>query len=597
MKYAKPALLIIAVLIIITGCQQGRYKNFNGSGAVDDKTRPIAIVGDDTLSLLDYNRALNNAGWHRQENLDTMNFKTDVLTNQVVYLAARIKARDYPLVIDKNIQDRLDDHLNALLRQTLYDSMIVPRISVSQDEIEKYYNDNLSRFAIQENASLAQILFTTDRQFMHRKYGIDINSPDKVRDSIASENANMVYDKIKNGADFAEMAKMYSDDSTAGRTGGKTGVIYHGQYEASLDSVAFSLPVDSISKPFSTSYGYHIVKVLSHQDSGYAPLDTNLIPLIKGELESDQARKTAANYFDSLIAVTNIEYNQDFINNDSAQMDSSDWVIVFNEKDTVFYPEYKKWETRELQKDPRIKVNARVRQEILYQVGNGWLLLLEARKHGYQNSEQYAKAKEDFLYQEKLNKLMSERNAGDYDPDSAEILAYYQAHPGEFAEDSAISIQQVILNNEKVAWEVKAKIDSGANFYETAMEYYPGDEDEIKQMAVNLGWIKKDEISPEFFNKIYKLEPGAVSDPIKTDWGYHVVKVLGKKGVKPLQSVRLDIRKELISQHKDEILKAWQEKMVEGINIKVDKKLLADFIFHKEWLPKPDFSKMFPQYQ
>jgi parvulin-like peptidyl-prolyl isomerase len=482
------------------------------------------------------------------------------------------------------------------MRQMLYDEKIVPRISVSEKDIEDYYNSNLERFAIPENITIQQILFTTDRNAVHRIYGIAENAPEELIDSISREKAEMVYEKIKNGADFSEMAGMYSDDSASGKMGGRIGMIYRGQYEPAFDTIAFDLPADSVSPPFKTAYGFHIIKILSHQDSGYAPLDSGVSMLVRGELEGEQARKEAARYFDSLIAVTDIVYNEDFIKDDSGHYDSSDWVIVFDQQDTVFYPEYKRWEDRELQKDPRIKINSRFRQELLYQVGNAWLLLREARTNGYQNSEKYAEAKKEFLFREKLNRLMAERNDGNYEPDSAEIEAYYRAHPEQFSEDSSISIQQVILENEQLAKEVKAKVDSGANFYETAMEYYPGEEEEIKKMAVNLGWIKKDEISPEFFNKIYKLDVGAVSEPIKTEWGYHVVKVLGKKGIKPLNTVKLDIRKALISEHKDKILKAWQERMLEGVHISIDKDLLAEFIFHKEWLPKPDLANMFPKY-
>jgi foldase protein PrsA len=141
---------------------------------------------------------------------------------------------------------------------------------------------------------------------------------------------------------------------------------------------------------------------------------------------------------------------------------------------------------------------------------------------------------------------------------------------------------------------VKAKLDSGANFYETALEYQPGEVDEIRDMAINLGWISRNDISPEFFDKIYSLEAGEISKPIKSDWGYHIVHVNGKKGLKPLETVRIEIKKRLIQNHKDSMEAQWAERMLDGIEIKVDKELFDKFIFHKEWLPKPDFSKLAP---
>jgi len=190
---------------------------------------------------------------------------------------------------------------------------------------------------------------------------------------------------------------------------------------------------------------------------------------------------------------------------------------------------------------------------------------------------------------------MSERFDKRYDPTDDEIEEYYRTHQDEFAEDSAISIQQLIVEDEETALKAKAEVDSGANFYQTAMKYFPGEDEEIKRMSINLGWITPEEISEDFFRQIFTLDVDQVSEPIKTAWGYHLVKILGKKGIKPLDNVRVDIRKKLININKQDMQEKWEAEIVDGINIKVDKQLLAEFDFHKEWLPKPDLSKMFRQ--
>ncbi len=588
--------VLLGISILITACQEdGEYANFDGKGDVDDSTAPIAIVNNDTVTLKEYNRALNNNGWHRQENLDTMNFKKEVLKDHLVYRAAKIKAHDYPLEIDEDIQARLDDHLHGLLRKMLFEKKVESHIEVTDEEVEEYYNQNLGRFYRALQAELEQIYFTTDPRLLMRKGLIDSSASEEDIDSLSRERAYEVYSRLLGGQSFEKMARAFSDDKASAERGGLFKSVREGELEPALDSVIFSIDTGQISEPIKSSYGYHILRVPKRIGDDYAPLDSNLKEFLQDELVSAKTRAEAARYFDSLVAVSDIKYNMEFIEG-SQEMNDDDWIIVMNQTDTVYYPEYIKWRDNELRKDPRIQENMQFRRELIGQIASNWMLIFEAWKQGYQESEEYIKAKNDFIYQEKLNKLMSQRFGEEYEPTDSQIVAYYEAHKAEFAEDEMISIQQVILNDLETANQVKAKLDDGANFYETALEYQPGEVDEIRDMAINLGWISRNDISPEFFDKIYPLEVGEISQPIKTDWGYHIVHVKGKKGVKPLETVRIEIKKRLINNYKDSMEAQWAGRMMEGIEVKVDQELFDKFIFNKEWLPKPDFSKLAPGY-
>lgn len=75
----------------------------------------------------------------------------------------------------------------------------------------------------------------------------------------AQAQIDSLYALLLNGADFAELAKKNSDDGSAAR-GGDLGWFGPGRMVAEFDSVAFSLKDGEISKPFTTRFGYHIVK-------------------------------------------------------------------------------------------------------------------------------------------------------------------------------------------------------------------------------------------------------------------------------------------------------------------------------------------------
>jgi peptidyl-prolyl cis-trans isomerase C len=66
--------------------------------------------------------------------------------------------------------------------------------------------------------------------------------------------------KIDGGADFDEMARKYSEDSSAS-TGGDLGYFSRGQMVPEFEKAAFELPVGSVSNPVETAFGYHLIKV------------------------------------------------------------------------------------------------------------------------------------------------------------------------------------------------------------------------------------------------------------------------------------------------------------------------------------------------
>ncbi len=583
------AFIFVAVLIL-AGCKDFPYDTFEGEGSVTNKERPLAMVDNDTINLHDYNRALNNHGWHREDNLDTMNFKMNVLKDMVVYRAARLNAPDYQLEMTPDIEERMEDHLHAQLRQLLFENEVKPRIEVTEEQVEEHYQRNISRFTVPESADVSQILFSNYRPFLEQKFGIPQNMSTEAIDSMAYQRAMDVWQQIQNGAEFEEMAEVYSDDSISGNRGGEMGVIRRGEAAPNFDSVAFSIPLNIASEPISTRFGYHIIKVSERIEAEVAPLDSTIRKMLHEELTNAETRRQGALYFDSLYAVSEITFNEEFIESGDSLDPDNEWVIVINGEDSVYQRSYWKWQRNELAKDPRIKPDQHFRRELLRHIANNYLLIFAAYDLGFHETPEYAEARDKFIFQEKLNKLMSQRFDKDYEPTDEEIRAYYEANKHEFAEDTAISIQHLVVEDKETALEVKQKLDNGANFYETAMQYYPAEEDEIKELAINLGWIKPGEFSEDFFKKIYAVEIDSVSEPIKTEYGYHLVKVLGKTGVERLETVRLQVRKRLIQEHKDSTLAAWQARMLEGHRVKVDKQLLEDFIFQVDWLPKPDFS-------
>lgn len=104
----------------------------------------------------------------------------------------------------------------------------------------------------------------------------------------AFKKINEIADKIAKGEDFADLAQKFSDDRTSGRSGGQLAWFGTGRMVPEFENVAFDLKnVGDVSKPFRTSFGYHIVKLLDKK--GIQSFDE-----VKGDLKMKIQRDSRA---------------------------------------------------------------------------------------------------------------------------------------------------------------------------------------------------------------------------------------------------------------------------------------------------------------
>ena len=85
----------------------------------------------------------------------------------------------------------------------------------------------------------------------------------------ALQLAKEIKAKLLKGDDFAELAKKYSDDTTAKKNQGELGLYPGGVMPNQFDQVAFAMKVGEISDPVETKYGYHIIKLNGHEAKKY----------------------------------------------------------------------------------------------------------------------------------------------------------------------------------------------------------------------------------------------------------------------------------------------------------------------------------------
>lgn len=173
----------------------------------------------------------------------------------------------------------------ATLEKNLYESVTIAKfieeninkkVTVSQEEISKYYTGHLEEFQHPDVVRTSHILIPAGETAQ--------------QDALAKKRADSILERAKKGEDFAKLAKEYSIDETASR-GGDIGYNAKDQLVPEYGEAAFSLPVGGVQL-IKTSSGYHIIKVTDKKKEGLYPLEE-----IKDQLgQFLKAQKAQAEY-------------------------------------------------------------------------------------------------------------------------------------------------------------------------------------------------------------------------------------------------------------------------------------------------------------
>lgn len=111
-----------------------------------------------------------------------------------------------------------------------------------------------------------------------------------------------------------------------------------------------------------------------------------------------------------------------------------------------------------------------------------------------------------------------------------EMKTYFEENKDSFAQPEQIEASHILVETEKLAKEIKTKIDNGEDFSELAKEY--STDTASKDDGGNLGYFSSGTMVAEFEEVAFSLEKGEISEPVKTDYGYHIIKLTGKKAAK-----------------------------------------------------------------
>src|SRR6266852_6232868 len=184
-----------------------------------------------------------------------------------------------------NWEDFKNNIRNGILTQRVIGSEVGSHITIGKGEVEKYYNEHKKEFVRPEQVALREIEVSTEGKK-------DEELPE------LKKKAETALKRVKDGEDFGEIAKRFSDSSTA-KQGGFLGVYKRGELSKALEDIVFKMKKNELTDVMDTKQGYLVLQVLERYEAGEQPL-AKVENEIMDHLYSQRMEPAMRNYLKTL---------------------------------------------------------------------------------------------------------------------------------------------------------------------------------------------------------------------------------------------------------------------------------------------------------
>jgi len=585
---AKKELLVLLVLALIAGCSSSGEKKEQAK--VFDLNQKVATVDDTVFTLEDLNTQLNRMGWLEHSGLkrvaDTAQFNFNALDQLIQEKLVSDAADTFSVDTVLDAQSRIREHMRSYVMQKMYGDVIAAKVEVTPEEVEAYYDSNKGDFYHPPAANVSQILISNNPGFyLPEGHSYSEISKDSI-DVLARKKTAEVIDKLKDGESFEDLAKEYSHDQNSGRNGGSLGWIERDQSPPEFDSVAFSIPIGEVSPAIHTQYGYHLIKVTERKEGDYTPLNEQLEANIRQKLLTDKHHALSRAFMDSLRQVTKVRYNESLLKKNDSTYTPMQWLVTINGLDTIYVYEYSNYARTFRMKKRLPELDVAQKKEVLDGFVSVHTLAVEAKKRGYYDTPEAHKELADFTHEQAKHQYRLRGEAPVWEPTDEEAKAFYDAHKNDYYSDRPLKVQHILFSDpdrtdyedSMQAEKVRREIADGADFKEMALKHYPGEE-AIRESLFDLGWISKDEMPLPFWNAAWLLSVGDVSRPVKTVYGYHLIKLVDRKEMKDFDQAKALVKRRMKEERRDEYKSRWEKELYTGHTVDIDSALVREFVY------------------
>ena len=425
-----------------------------------------------------------------------------------------------------------------------------PQVSASDAEIAAYFDGHKNDFKIPEKRKIRYLLIDIDAlrarvtvppADIEREYNNNIeqySTPEQVRashillktegkdDAAVKAKAEELLKQARSGADFAELAKKNSEDEASAKNGGDLDYFGKGRMVPEFDAAVFAMQPGQISDLVKTQYGYHIIKLVDKKPATTRPL-AEVRQQLSDQLAYQRAQAQAADLAQNLEKQIKSPADLD-------KVAKAQGLVV---QESGFF----------------------ARDEPILGLGPAPEAASKAFDMKPNEVAGPLRASRGFVFETMTAKQ------DPYVPKIEEVK--------ERVRDEVVKQKARDASRQKAA-DIAAKLKAASDFEKAAKA--AGVEAKTTDLIAQDSPIPDLGNAPAVLDAAFKLPQGGVSDPIATDNGTALVKVLEKKEVTPEEwaSSKDKFREELLTDRRNRFFSAYMLKAKQKMKIEVNRESL-----------------------
>lgn len=207
-------------------------------------------------------------------------------------------------------------------------------------------------------------------------------------------------------------------------------------------------------------------------------------------------------------------------------------------------------------------------KNLVRELVNQELFYLDAMDNEIDKEQEYLqeveKVKSNILKQYALNKLLCNIVVSE-----DEIVNYYSTNKSRFTTPPSVKASHILVDDIEKAKEIEDEIKGGLTFEDAAKKY---SKCPSSQQGGDLGFFSAGMMVPEFEKAAFEMEKDQISSPVKTQFGYHLIKVYEKRDetIKSIDEVRDQLKNQLLAQKQQDLYLRKANELKGKYSIKVN---------------------------
>jgi peptidyl-prolyl cis-trans isomerase C len=201
------------------------------------------------------------------------------------------------------------------------------------------------------------------------------------------------------------------------------------------------------------------------------------------------------------------------------------------------------------------------------------IILEQAKKEGVDKSKEVAERLEDLRKRLIVETYLKKKVEEEAQISDAELKKFYDENKEKFKSGEQVKASHILVKTEKEAQDILAQLKSGASFEDLAKKHSA---DSTAAKGGDLGWFSRGAMVPEFDKAVFSMKEGETSGIIKTQFGYHIIKVTGKRpaGIRTFDEVKEQIKTTLLPAKQQEIFQKMKDDLKKSAKVSIKEDVL-----------------------